>query len=248
ADGTLEFLGRGDEQVKVRGYRIEPGEVEARLLEHPGVREAVVVAREDAPGDRRLVAYCVGAAGAVEPEALRRHLGERLPEHMVPAAYVRLEALPLTPNGKVDRRGLPAPEGDAFARRGYEAPVGETEAALAEIWSELLGVARVGRRDHFFELGGHSLLVIRIVERLRRAGIPVQVVDLFSDPTVESLAARIEASRERVAAERTTPARGGADGGPPARIEVPALHPDPARAAAAAAPAGFAGPEEGRRG
>src|SRR5699024_4822813 len=126
---------------------------EARLREHASVREAVVLAREDAAGDQRLVAYIV-APGSAEVDALRLHLSERLPEYMVPAAYVRLDALPLTSSGKVDRKALPAPEGDAFVTRGYEAPVGETEQALAEVWSELLRVERVGRRDHFFELGG----------------------------------------------------------------------------------------------
>ncbi|HVG44859.1 MAG TPA: amino acid adenylation domain-containing protein, partial [Longimicrobium sp.] len=167
AEGELEFVGRNDFQVKIRGFRVELGEIEARLLEHPQLREAVVAAREDAAGDRRLVAYYTGDA-APGVEQLRAHLGEALPKHMVPAAYVRLEALPLTPNGKVDRKALPAPEGDAFARRGYEAPVSETEQALAEIWSELLSVERTGRWDHFFELGGHSLLAVRVISRVRQ--------------------------------------------------------------------------------
>ncbi|MFL5542160.1 MAG: amino acid adenylation domain-containing protein, partial [Longimicrobiaceae bacterium] len=165
---VLEFQGRTDHQVKVRGYRIEPGEIEARLVEHPGVREAVVLAREDTPGDRRLVAYVVGeeTAGA---EALRAHLGKTLPAYMVPAAYVRLEQLPLTPNGKLDRRALPAPEGDARAAREYEAPVGKVEQALAGIWAELLGVEQVGRWDDFFMLGGHSLLAVQMISRVRQA-------------------------------------------------------------------------------
>ncbi|HEV2735631.1 MAG TPA: amino acid adenylation domain-containing protein, partial [Longimicrobiaceae bacterium] len=188
-DGRIEFLGRNDAQVKVRGFRVEPGEIEARLAEHPGVREGVVLAREDAAGDRRLVAYYVAAEGAVEVEALRSHLLARLPEYMVPAAYVRLEKLPLTPSGKPDRRALPAPEGDAYARRAYEAPTGDEEVALARVWSELLGVERVGRRDNFFELGGHSLLAVRLVERMRRRGLHVEVRALFATPELAELAA-----------------------------------------------------------
>ncbi|HEV2734483.1 MAG TPA: AMP-binding protein, partial [Longimicrobiaceae bacterium] len=190
ADGSLEYLGRNDFQVKVRGFRIEPGEIEARLAEHPGVREAVVLAREDAPGDRRLAAYYVGE-GPVEAESLRTHLAERLPAYMVPAVYVRLESLPLTPSGKLDRGALPAPDGDAYATRGYEAPVGPTESALAEIWAELLGLERVGRRDHFFELGGHSLLAVRLTERMRRRGLHAEVRALFVTPTLAGLAAAV---------------------------------------------------------
>jgi thioesterase domain-containing protein len=149
------------------------------------------VAREESAGDQRLVAYWAGEEG-VDAEALRAHLGERLPEYMVPAAYVRLEALPLTPNGKLDRKALPAPEGDAFATRRYEAPVGEVEEALAAIWAELLGVERVGRRDNFFELGGHSLLAVRVISRMRQVlEAEVVLAHVFSHPTVESLAARL---------------------------------------------------------
>ncbi|HEU4556902.1 MAG TPA: amino acid adenylation domain-containing protein, partial [Longimicrobium sp.] len=195
ADGTLEFLGRTDRQVKVRGFRIEPGEIEARLREHPEVREAVVLAREDAPGDRRLVAYLVGPE-SIAIDALRAHLSERLPEYMVPAAYVQLEGLPLTPTGKVDRKALPAPEGDAFARRGYEAPVGETEAALAEIWSELLKVEQVGRQDHFFELGGHSLLATRVAARVHQVfGVDLPLGAVFERPALAGLAGEIERLR-----------------------------------------------------
>ncbi|MFL5537678.1 MAG: amino acid adenylation domain-containing protein, partial [Longimicrobiaceae bacterium] len=199
ADGGIEYLGRTDFQVKIRGFRIELGEIEARLREHAGMREAVVVAREDVPGDRRLVAYYVGEAR--EAEALRAHLSERLPKYMLPAAYVRLEALPLTPSGKLDREALPAPEGDAFATRGYEAPVGETEAALAELWSELLGVEQVGRRDHFFELGGHSLLAVRVISRVRQVlGAEVGIADLFERPVLADLARTIrKAARTELA-------------------------------------------------
>ncbi|HEX6746468.1 MAG TPA: amino acid adenylation domain-containing protein [Longimicrobium sp.] len=197
ADGTLEFVGRTDEQVKIRGFRIELGEIEARLAGHPGVNEAVVVAREDVPGEQRLVAYWTPAETGVpaESEALRSSLSAALPDYMVPAAYVRLDALPLTPTGKLDRRALPAPEGDALVTRGYEAPVGETEQALAEVWSELLRVERVGRRDHFFELGGHSLLAVRVISRVRQVlGAEVALGDLFERPVLADLARTIESA------------------------------------------------------
>ncbi|HYW06554.1 MAG TPA: AMP-binding protein, partial [Longimicrobium sp.] len=190
ADGSIEYLGRTDFQVKVRGFRIELGEIEARLAEHAGVREAAVLARADAPGDARLVAYYV-AAEAVEVDALRAHLLERLPEHMVPAAYVRLDALPLTANGKIDRRALPAPDTAAYAAREYEAPTGEAERVLAGLWQELLGVERVGRWDNFFELGGHSLLVVTLIERARRAGVHADVGALFTTPVLADLAAAV---------------------------------------------------------
>ena len=165
-DGNIEFLGRNDFQVKIRGFRIELGEIEARLMEHPGVREAVVIAREDTPGDKRLVAYYTSAEaqGAGDAEQLRSHLSAVLPEYMVPAAYVHLESLPLTPNGKLDRRALPAPQADAYSTRGYEPPQGEIEEQLAGIWAEVLKLDKVGRHDNFFSLGGHSLLAVRVVE------------------------------------------------------------------------------------
>ncbi|HEU4559433.1 MAG TPA: amino acid adenylation domain-containing protein, partial [Longimicrobium sp.] len=184
-DGTLEFLGRIDHQVKIRGFRIELGEIEGALRSSEGVADCVVVAREDVPGEKRLVAYVVGD---VEAGVLREHLRRTLPEYMVPAAFVALERLPLTANGKLDRKALPAPEGDAYARAGYEAPVGEMETALAEIWAEVLGVGRVGRWDNFFELGGHSLLAIRLIERMRRAGLHMDVRALFTTPVLAELA------------------------------------------------------------
>jgi amino acid adenylation domain-containing protein len=199
ADGTLEFLGRTDAQVKVRGFRVELGEIEARLAEHAAVREAAVLAREDTPGDQRLVAYYVGADGAVAVETLRAHLGERLPEYMVPAAYVRLAALPLTPNGKLDRKALPAPEGAAYARRGSEAPSTETEIALAELWADVLGVERIGRHDHFFELGGHSLLAVKLIERMRQRGLYAEIRALFETPTLAELAAAVRRTSFEVA-------------------------------------------------
>jgi aryl carrier-like protein/DNA-binding XRE family transcriptional regulator len=205
ADGNIEFLGRNDDQVKIRGYRIELGEIEAKLAEHAGVREAVVVAREDEPGEKRLVAYytCADTRGQGEGEEgeeaeevgmekLRAHLSAQLPEYMVPAAYVRLEWLPLTPNGKLDRKALPIPDTEAYGVRGYEEPVGETETTLAGIWAEVLKVERVGRHDNFFALGGHSLLAVTLIERMRRQGLQVDVRALFATPTLAELAAATE--------------------------------------------------------
>jgi amino acid adenylation domain-containing protein len=188
-DGTIDFLGRNDLQVKIRGFRIELGEIEARLREYPDVREALVLAREDTPGDKRLVAYYVAAADQNDlgAEVLRRRLSSALPEYMVPAAYVRLESLPLTPNGKLDRKALPAPEEDAYSIRGYEAPQGQTEVLLAQLWAEVLNVDRVGRRDNFFELGGHSINAVHLIERMRQIGLEADVRALFATPTIADL-------------------------------------------------------------
>jgi amino acid adenylation domain-containing protein/thioester reductase-like protein len=197
-DGNLEFLGRVDDQVKVRGYRVELGEIEVRLREHAGVREVVVVAREATPGDNRLLAYFTVKAGEEEvgAEELRGYLAGKLPDYMVPAVYVRLESLPLTPNGKVDRKALPAPEGDAYAVGRYEAPQGEIETIVAEIWAELLKVERVGRQDNFFALGGHSLLVVQTTARLRKSlGVEVRVDALFARPVLSDFARGVESSR-----------------------------------------------------
>ncbi|MCP3467984.1 non-ribosomal peptide synthetase, partial [Bradyrhizobium sp. CCGUVB23] len=202
-DGNLEFLGRNDDQVKIRGFRIEPGEIAARLLEHAWVREAAVVAQQDGTGEKRLVAYVVAAAShADEAEAadlagtLRAHLSARLPEYMVPAAFVRLAALPLTVNGKLDRKALPAPDDEAYARRAYEAPRGPIEEKLAQIWAELLGLERVGRHDSFFELGGHSLLAVQLMERLRRLSLGIEVRTLFAKPVLADLAASLGSHHE----------------------------------------------------
>ncbi|HVG43628.1 MAG TPA: amino acid adenylation domain-containing protein, partial [Longimicrobium sp.] len=192
ADGTVEFLGRVDTQVKVRGYRIEPGEIEARLLEQEGVSEAVVVAHQDEAGNRRLVAYVVGD---VEAGVLREHLRGELPEYMVPAAFVALERLPLTQSGKLDRRALPAPE-LASAEEGYVAPRTPVEEVLAEIWAEMLRLERVGVTESFFELGGHSLLATRVVSRVRQVfGVELPLRALFEGPTVAELAGRVEEMR-----------------------------------------------------
>jgi acyl carrier protein len=192
ADGTIEVRGRNDAQVKVRGFRVEPGEIEARLAAHPAVRDVAVGARVEAPGDTRLVAYYVAAEGGVEADALRAHVAAELPEYMVPAAWVRLDALPVNPNGKLDRRALPEPGREAFARREYEAPSDEIEEALAEIWSEVLEVERVGRWDQFFELGGHSLLAVQVVSRVRQAlGVELPLSAVFEHPVFAALAEHI---------------------------------------------------------
>ncbi|HEV2733750.1 MAG TPA: non-ribosomal peptide synthetase, partial [Longimicrobiaceae bacterium] len=195
-DGQLEYAGRADQQVKVRGFRIEPGEIETLLRSHPGVREVVVVAREDAPGDRRLVGYVVPAADAAPGEAeLRGWLRERLPEHMVPASLVALEALPLTPNGKLDRAALPAPEAVGAGAREYVAPRGPVEETLAEIWAEVLRRERVGAHDDFFALGGHSLMATQVISRVRdRLGAELQLRELCEASTLEVLARRVEAA------------------------------------------------------
>ncbi|GLW71043.1 hypothetical protein Kpho02_33420 [Kitasatospora phosalacinea] len=194
ADGTLEHLGRIDQQVKLRGMRIEPGETEAALRAQPGVADAAVVLREDRPGDQRLVGYLVVAAGAEEPDhaALRTALRRSLPEHQVPTAFTAVPALPLTPNGKLDRRALPVPP----VRRpaGAAEPATPAERVLAEIWAEVLDLPSVGADEDFFDLGGHSLLATQVVARARRrltgAGArPISVMDLFTHRTVRELAA-----------------------------------------------------------
>ncbi|MGD7376158.1 amino acid adenylation domain-containing protein, partial [Ralstonia pseudosolanacearum] len=190
-DGSLEYQGRADAQVKLRGFRIELGEIEARLSQCAGVREAVVTVREDVPGEQRLVAYYVSGE-AIEAQTLREQLQSRLPEYMVPAAYVRLERLPLTPNGKLDRKGLPAPEGQAYASTAYEAPQGEVEQTLAGIWQTLLGVERVGRHDDFFALGGHSLQAVRLVAQVRsQLGAELGLTELFAQPSLSAVAQAI---------------------------------------------------------
>jgi amino acid adenylation domain-containing protein/non-ribosomal peptide synthase protein (TIGR01720 family) len=193
--GELEYLGRIDHQVKVRGFRIELGEIEAVLAGHPGVAEAVVSAREvpgTESGERRLVAWVVpreGAAAAPGVESLRAHLGRSLPEHMVPAAFVVLEALPLTANGKVDRRALPEPEGERpELASAYAPPRTPAEAALAEVWAEVLGVERVGVHDNFFTLGGDSILSLRVVAKAAVAGWKVRPREIFEARDLAALA------------------------------------------------------------
>ncbi|HBL28031.1 MAG TPA: non-ribosomal peptide synthetase, partial [Acidobacteria bacterium] len=192
-DGILEFLGRTDNQVKIRGFRIELEEIEQQLSGLPDVDLAAVVAREDRPGEKRLVAYVAMREGRpAEPGRLRDGLAAKLPEYMVPAVFVALPALPLTPNGKVDRRALPAPEGEAMARGGYVAPRTELERRLCEIWEEVLGVERIGIEDGFFELGGHSLLAARVLSRVRAAlGIEVPLRTMFEHPSVGAWCERL---------------------------------------------------------
>jgi amino acid adenylation domain-containing protein len=187
-DGNIEFVGRNDFQVKLRGFRIELGEIEARLAQHPAVREAVVLVREE-----RLAAYLVATDTQLIPDAemLRSHLSATLPDYMVPAAYVSLDALPLTANGKLDRNALPAPEVHAYSTKAYEEPQGETELLLARIWTDLLNIERAGRQDNFFELGGHSLLAVTLIERMRQEGLQADVRKLFTSTTLASFAAAV---------------------------------------------------------
>jgi thioesterase domain-containing protein/acyl carrier protein len=213
ADGNIEFLGRNDFQVQIRGFRIELGEIEARLAAIDGVKQAVVLVREETPFDTRLVAYYTGNA-EIDAESLRSDLSGVLPGEMVPAAFVRLTALPLTPNGKIDRQGLPVPEGEAFRARAYEAPSGEMEQRLAAIWTELLHIEKIGRRDHFFELGGHSILAIQMASMLKQAGIEIQVTALFTHPTIERLAAYIHEEENAALPHGAVPIRRAGTGTP----------------------------------
>ncbi|WP_255992082.1 non-ribosomal peptide synthetase [Chitinolyticbacter albus] len=196
ADGCLAFLGRADQQVKLRGLRIEPGEIEQALLQCAGVRAAAVLVREDQPGQQRLVAY---VAGTVSVALLRTALQASLPAYMVPTAWVVLEALPLNPNGKTDRAALPVPDEAALAiSSAYQAPGTPTEIALAAIWAEVLGLSRVGVQDNFFELGGHSLLAAQIVSRIQtQMQIQAPVRLFFDSPTIAQLAARLDAHASR---------------------------------------------------
>ncbi|WP_411372999.1 non-ribosomal peptide synthetase [Burkholderia pseudomallei] len=204
-DGMLDCIGRADFQVKIRGFRIELGEIEACLLEHGALAQAAVLARDDGDdggdGGKTLVAYYVPRAGHEDgAPALRAHLAARLPEYMVPAAYVRLPAMPLTPNGKLERRALPAPDERSYVRRDYAAPQGEIETTLARIWAELFGIERVGRHGGFFELGGHSLLAVRMVARVHDVlGVEVPLRALFADPVLHVFASAVARASTRQA-------------------------------------------------
>jgi malonyl CoA-acyl carrier protein transacylase len=210
-DGNLEYLGRIDEQVKIRGLRIEPGEIEALLRQQSGVREAVVVAREDQPGELRLVAYIVphSTSGSLISE-LRGYLRQQVPEYMIPATFVMLTALPLSPNGKIDRRALPAPANVTTERSaGYVMPRNQVEQKLAAIWQELLQTDRIGIHDNFFELGGHSLLLARAQTRLQEEfNREISVVELFQYPTISALAAALSSESNGQPAQPQGQARG----------------------------------------
>jgi natural product biosynthesis luciferase-like monooxygenase protein len=201
AQGEVEFLGRTDHQVKVRGYRIELGEIEALLLRQSAVREAVVIAREDIPGDVRLVAYLTGA---VDENALREAARQSLPSYMVPAAFVQLDQLPQTPNGKLDRKALPPPEAAAAqAARPYVAPQNDLEAVVARLWCEVLGRERVGTDDNFFDIGGHSLLVVKLHRRFKgELPVDVALTDLYRFPTVRSLVSQLTGGGADLAVEQ----------------------------------------------
>ena len=197
-DGALELVGRGDRQVKLRGYRIEVEEIEARLLQHPEVESALVAVREDSLGDKQLVGYLVlRHEQGLDLSRLPIWLRETLPDYMVPSAFVVLEALPLTPNGKVDREALPAPERAPFVPDGMAAPSDPVEELLAGIWAEVLGLGRVGVHDDFFALGGHSLLATQVMSRLRNVlGVELPLRRLFESPTVAALARDVREARQ----------------------------------------------------
>jgi amino acid adenylation domain-containing protein len=212
-DGNIEFLGRVDHQVKIRGYRIELGEIESLLRQHSTVQDVVVVVREEIPGDKSLVAYVVTSHGGTETD-LRNYLKERLPNYMVPTAFVLLESLPLTPNGKVDRRALPAPEHERLEQNeGFVAPTLPTHQQLIQIWEELLEVRPIGIRDNFFDLGGHSLLALRLISRIEQVfSKKISPNTLLADPTIEQLAHVLTQSGETSAVNGNGTVRSGNPG------------------------------------
>jgi len=222
-EGVIEFVGRADTQVKIRGFRIEIGEIEAALQSLPGVRSAAVLAREDQPGQKRLVAYFVAEDDAVTARSLRAQLAQRLPEYMVPVAYLRLDSLPVTTNGKLDRRALPAP-----GRRRpeladqYVPPAGELEQTLCALFSDVLEIDQVGRLDHFFDLGGNSLLAVRLMERIHASvSASPTIPSFFAEPTPAALAALIEGRNKHSAlSSRLSRGRQGDAGEPIAIVAV----------------------------
>ena len=210
ANGELEYLGRADQQVKVRGYRIELGEIEAAIMEHAAIRESVVTAHEEVGGERRLVAYVV----AKEEEKLtasevRAYLKEKLPDYMVPAAFVMMEAFPLTANGKIDRRALPLPEGQRPALESpYVEPHTETEKVIAAVWRQVLHVEKVGLNDNFFDLGGDSFLMAQACGKLREAlDRDISMVEVFTYTSVSSLARYLSSAEVESAVHRQSGAQ-----------------------------------------
>ncbi|MDJ1181649.1 amino acid adenylation domain-containing protein [Roseofilum sp. BLCC_M143] len=197
-DGTIEYIGRIDHQVKIRGLRIELGEIEATLTQHPSLREAVVIVREDTPGDKRLVAYLATDESPLSTSELRSFLTSKLPEYMLPNAFVFLAAIPLSPNGKVDRRALPAPNVENLSKSAsFIGPRNPTELQLSQIWSEVLNISPVGVTNNFFDLGGHSLLAVRLMARIeRQLGIHLPLATLFTELTIESQANLLSAKSD----------------------------------------------------
>jgi amino acid adenylation domain-containing protein len=190
-DGNIQFIGRNDSQVKIRGFRIEPEEIESRLIQHPAISKAVIIAREDKLGDKRLVAYVVTNSRDSKEllaRTLRNYLSAALPDYMLPSAFVCLEAIPLNSNGKLNVIALPVPDEQSYAHQAYEPPQGELEATLAEVWGEILGLEQISRYDNFFELGGHSLLAVELLERLRQRGLGMEIRSLFCSPILSELA------------------------------------------------------------
>ncbi|OTA21090.1 Amino acid adenylation [Xenorhabdus beddingii] len=205
-DGNIEYLGRNDFQIKLRGFRIEPGEIETRLMQCHGVREAIVLAREDKVGDKRLVAYLIAEPNTKPaPADLRRQLAQHLAEYMLPSAFVTLDAFPLAPNGKLNRQALPMPDQASIVTRAYEIPLGDRERALAGVWQTLLTLEKVGRYDHFFELGGHSLMVISLIERLRNQGWHLDIRTVFSTPVLAEMAKLMRVAEDNTATSPVPP-------------------------------------------
>ncbi len=207
-DGNIEFLGRIDHQVKIRGFRIELGEIEAVLSQHPAITDLVVMAREDQPGDKRLVAYVVVSAGGHPPTInnLRNFLREKLPEYMVPSAIVFLDLIPLTQNGKVDRRALPAPEATRTDAKAFVAPQTAIQTQLADLWQRTLGVASIGITDNFFELGGHSLLAVNLVTQIEKTlGQRLPVAAIFQSPTIEQQAILLQQPEKAISGSAIAP-------------------------------------------
>jgi natural product biosynthesis luciferase-like monooxygenase protein/amino acid adenylation domain-containing protein/non-ribosomal peptide synthase protein (TIGR01720 family) len=202
ADGSIEYIGRIDNQVKIRGFRIELGEIETALLQHPSISQAIAIAREDEQGKKRLVAYIVcHTSQSITTSEMRQFLKDRLPDYMLPAAFVQMESLPLTPNGKVDRRALPVPDLTQQLVESFVAPRDEVEQMLAKIWAEVLGVKQVGICDNFFELGGDSILSLQIIARANQAGIQLTPKQLFGNQTIAELAA-VAGTAKQIQAEQ----------------------------------------------